>query len=570
MSRLVLGVHIGHDRGAALVRDGELVAQIAEERLDRQKHSNSPALPMRAIRSVLESSGVTGSQLSAVGVSYTNVTIENIVEQLRDELQDVLSAPACPVAGVSHHLAHAYSALFTSQTRDAVILVADGAGDLVGSRLEAESLYLAEKGKIRLLERRLQDISLLRTDRRNSFVPAYMHSIDKKKQISLGRKYEQFTYLCGFLHGEAGKTMGLASYAEPLFEPFVPKIDSIDFSLSYEEYVKGVEEVYLQQALSWHRFVAEKRAAIAALGQKIIERFVLGLLEAIHHQVPHSSLCAAGGLFLNCVLNGQILEKRQYEYVHVVPAAGDDGQAVGAAFAEYERRFGPPAPRPFTPYLGPAYDPNRIESALDHFRLGANYLDDELLPERLAWDLEQGRIVALFRGRSEFGPRALGHRSILADPRPPGMRNCLNRIKGREWFRPVAPLVAFEDAHRFFLLNQESPYMLLTSLVAEDQRATLAAATHEDGSARIQTVTVDEEPFLCNLLRAFERRTGIPVLLNTSFNTAGEPIVESPHDAIRTFLACPLDILVLDNFYVDRSYTLVNRREIAIPRRIPE
>lgn len=550
--------------------DGELVAQLAEERLDRRKHSNSPALPMRAIRSVLDQGRIRGVQLAAAGVSYTNVSIDGILNQLRDEIRDVLAAPDCEVAGISHHMAHAYSALYTSNTRNAVILVADGAGDLVESHLEAESLYLAEKGKIRLLDQRLQDISLLRTDRRNSFVPAYMSDLDKNKQISLGRKYEQFTYLCGFLHGEAGKTMGLSSYSAPLFVPSVPEFDSMNFSLSYQDFLAELDEKCAQQSIPWHRFIAENRAPIAALGQGIIELFVLRLLEGIHRRFKGAHLCTAGGLFLNCVLNHRIAESGWFDSVHVAPGAGDDGQAVGVAFAEYERRFGAPRPHRFTPYLGPTYNTPQIEAALDHFRLGANYLDDEQLLRRLAWDLEQGRILALFRGRSEFGPRALGHRSILADPRHRGMRDCLNRIKGRESFRPVAPIVALEDVGRFFALERESPYMSMAFPVAESQREALAAATHEDGSARVQTVSASQEPFLYGLLRAFERRTGVPVLLNTSLNLAGEPIVESPHDAISTFLASPIDVLVLDNFYVDRSYFLVDWRKVPVSRRIPE
>lgn len=553
-SRFALGIHIGHDRGAALVRDGHIIAQIAEERLDRHKHSTSPALPLKAIRSVLQIAGVRASDLGIAGISYTNVEMDRIVGQLRDELRDVLNAPELDLLGMDHHDGHAWSTYYTSDFDAALILVADGSGDVIDSRLEAESVYAASGDNIELLDRRLQDFGLQRTSRRNSYLLPYMDNVDRKKDISLGRKYEQFTYMIGFDHGESGKTMGLAPFGKPLIPVEVPQMTGLQFPLTFETALIEIEELCRRSGQPWHRFVKAHQAAIAATAQNLLEGYMIALLNALNPTGAFKALCGAGGVFLNCQMNHRILANTRFERLHVIPAAGDDGLGIGAALWAYAQAYKPPVRTSAAlPYLGPQYDIDAIRDRLKHFQLTAKHMDDEWLVERMATDLDNGRIVALLRGRSEVGPRALCHRSILADPRRGGMKDCLNYLKGRELFRPFAPVVPSEDQFKYFELIQESPYMLLATRARAPFQEALRAVVHVDGSSRVQAVTRDKEPFVHALLRAFERRTGYPILLNTSFNLAGDPIVESPHDAIVTYLNSDIDVLVMENFYLDKK-----------------
>jgi carbamoyltransferase len=550
LPRTALGIHIGHDRGAAIVAEGRLIAQIAEERLDRLKHSNSPELPMKAITAALEIAGLRRELLGTVGISYTNVVIADIVDQLASEVRDFLARPSISIHGVGHHDCHAWATYCTADVDRALILVADGAGDVVGDRLEAESLYSGEGGRIHLLQCRLQDVGLTRPTRRNAFNLAYMSATDRPKQISLGRKYEQFTYLLGFGHGQAGKTMALAAYAPPLFRTPTPTGRGLQFALTFDDGLVELDQLWKESGEAWHRYVHLNAASIAAAAQSMLEAHVEHLIRTV--DVPNEGvLCAAGGVFLSCRLNHHILTHTGIKELHVIPAAGDDGQCVGAAFAAYSNEFGrPECSSGSLPYLGRSYSHDEIADRLAYFRLRADKLPEQELISRLATDLAAGRILGLLRGRSELGPRALCHRSLLADPRRSDMQDRLNYLKGRELFRPFAPVVTIEEQFKYFDLAQSSPYMLLACTVGQEYRHSLPAITHVDGTARVQAVSAEQEPFLHALLRAFESLTGFPILLNTSFNLRGDPIVEAPHDAIVAFLAAEIDVLVLENFYV--------------------
>jgi carbamoyltransferase len=554
--RHALGVHIGHDRVAALVSDGVLVAQIAEERLDRVKHSNAPDLPLRSIRAVLDIGHIRPDDLGVAGISYTNVDIGAVLPLLAEEMQDDLGVPSLEVIGVGHHDAHAWSGWCTTDLTEALIVVADGSGDVVNGRLEAESVYLGAGDSIHLLGRRLQDFGTSRMTRRNSFMLPYMIDADRTKDISLGNKYEQFTYLAGFSQREGGKTMGLAAYADPLFRPEIPAIRDLQFPLQFETGLIEIDRLWRQSGDAWHRFVRQRAAAIAASGQSLLEEYMLALLRTLDPSGAHRNLCAAGGVFLNCQMNGRIVRETRFENLHVVPAAGDDGQCIGSAFFAYAQAFAPPqrGADPL-PYLGPHYDRAAITQDIQRAELSAEELEDGQLMERIAQALADGLIVGLFRGRSECGPRALCHRSLLADPRRADMKDRLNGLKGRELFRPFAPAVTEEDQATFFELEPPSPFMLVATALRPRFRDVLPAITHIDGSARVQAVSRAKEPFIHALLRAFAARTGYPVLLNTSFNLAGEPIVESPRDAINTFLASEIDCLVLENQFLHRKAT---------------
>jgi carbamoyltransferase len=548
----VLGVHIGHDRGAAVVAAGQLVGALAQERVDRRKHSPSPELPYAAIDALLRYLRISPQHLDAVAFSYTNVRVADILAQLSAEFRDHYGLPAIDVIGVSHHDCHAFATFYTSPFDEALVLIADGSGDIVGNQLEAESLFAATRVTgVQLVGQRLQHFPLTHPTRRNFFNLAYMHAEDRAKQVSLGRKYEQLTYLLGFAHGEAGKTMGLASYGKSLVDRRFP-VPSMGFSLTIDDVLREVESVANSFAISHHRFYRDRRADVAATAQAVIEQIVLDLLNVTNPDGAHENLCLGGGLFLNCLLNHAVLTGTRFRRVHIVPAAGDDGQAIGAAYHAYAMTHGRPAPGGVrTPYLGPAYTRREILLTLRHFRLRFERLDDAELIDRIATAIAAGKVVGILRGRSESGPRALCHRSILADPRPKRMRDYLNRrVKYREDFRPFAPVVTAEDQFRYFDLRQESPYMLLAAPVRRQFRRTLGAVTHVDGTARVQAVKPTDEPFIHALLRAFAKLSGHPVLLNTSFNLSDEPIVESPHDAVSTFLRSRIDYLVLEDVLV--------------------
>ncbi len=556
--QIALGIHLGHDRGAALVRDGRLVAQLAEERLDRVKHSSSPELPAKSIMAVLKLADLKAGEVSTVGISYTNVIIGNIIEQLTAEVRDFLDSGEVPVRGFGHHDCHAWSTYCTSGAQRALILIADGSGDIVaGDRLEAESLYAAEGGHIRLLERRLQDFGLTHMTRRNSFNLAYMSDRDRPKEISIGRKYEQFTYLLGFKHGHAGKTMALAAYGTPLFGVDEPAGKGLGFSLTFDHGLAELYHLWQSSGLPWHRYVRQHSADIAASAQTLLEKYVTHVVATCNLDAQDGVLCAAGGVFLSCRLNHLLVTRTPIKSFHVIPAAGDDGQCIGAAFAAYAAEFGEPdrSPSPL-PYLGPCHTDVEIADRLSYFKLSAERLSNSEMANRVASDLAAGRVVGLLRGRSELGPRALCHRSLLADPRRPDMRDRLNYLKGRELFRPFAPVVTAEDQFRYFELAQSSPFMLLAAPVRERYRSALPAITHVDGTARVQAVSERDEPFLYSLLRAFEALSAHPVLLNTSFNLAGDPIVESPHDALVAFQESSIDVLVLEGFYLSKPRVL--------------
>jgi carbamoyltransferase len=254
---------------------------------------------------------------------------------------------------------------------------------------------------------------------------------------------------------------------------------------------------------------------------------------------------------LSCKLNQHILSTTNFRKLHVIPAAGDDGQCVGAAFAAYAKEYGPPKRTSVPlPYLGRSYSRAEIKERLNYFGLRARLLNDKQLATRVAKQIAAGRTVGLLRGRSEMGPRALCHRSILADPRRSEMKDHLNVLKRRELFRPFAPVVTADAQFRYFDLKQESPFMLLAAAVRPEYRQSLPAISHVDGSSRVQAISRKKDSFVYDLLKAFESETGFPILLNTSFNLDSEPIVEGPHDAITTYLNSDIDILVLENYYV--------------------
>jgi carbamoyltransferase len=592
-SGLVLGVHIGHDRSAALVKNGRLIAHVAQERLDRVKMSAGSKIPFQAIAAVLSQTGYTIHDVDAVGFSFENCTVERVAAQFAEDLTCHFNLSKITVIPVSHHLAHAWSVRALSGFERCAVLVCDGAGDhidldapesgeLAATRntiagLESESLFLADGDTLELVDRHVQSFTHDTYERPFFYNASQMPDVYAKQTVGIGRKYDQFTYLIGFGNEQQGKTMGLASYGYPLVNPLRWPVTDFNYKLTLSDIIKEIEEIATAASMPIGAFVSLHRADVASTVQRFTEEALLGLVHYTKRALGESKLCMSGGVFLNCIANHKIAQSGLFTELFLMPACGDEGHALGAAFAVGILLKGQPHKRAsktyketkmrtceaalaehtgipaVVPYSGLCYDRSTVEAAIIRHNLPYQWLDDDMLVEEIAAIIETGLTVGLLRGRSELGPRALGHRSILADPRSPTMKDHLNAsVKFRETFRPYAPMVLLDHANDIFDLVYPSPFMLFACDVRAKYRSLIPAVTHVDGTARVQTVD-GEEPFLRALLKAFHRRTGIPVLLNTSFNLAGEPIVETPEDAIRAFASCGLDVLVLEGAVIRKE-----------------
>jgi carbamoyltransferase len=599
---LVLGVHIGHDRSAALVENGRLIAHVAQERLDRVKMSPGSRIPFQAIVAALGQTGHTINDVDAVGFSFENCMVDRLAAWFEEQLACYFDLPKITAIPVSHHVAHAWGVRALSGFERCAVLVCDGAGDLVKpdasesgeevenrnfpAGMEGESLFLAEGDRMELCERRLQSFLHDIYDRPFYYNASHMPDFFARQTVGIGRKYEQFTYFIGFGNEQNGKTMGLASYGRPLVDPRNWPVTDFSYSLTLSDILREIEEIAAAASMPIGAFLRLHRADAASTVQRFTEEALLGLARYTKQTLGESKLCMSGGVFLNCIANHKIAKAGLFTELFAMPACGDEGHALGAAFAVStmlrvrppkastcntrtaaemltgevgpdDSRADPQQPAstipPVLPYAGLSHDRAAIEVAIARNNLSYQWLDDDLLAEAVAAVIENGLTVSLLRGRSELGPRALGHRSILADPRSPTMKDHLNaRVKFREAFRPYAPMVLAEYATDIFDLAHPSPFMLFACDVRPKYQTLLPAVTHVDGTARVQTVD-DQEPFLRALLMAFYRLTGIPVLLNTSFNLAGEPIVETPEDAIRAFLSCGLDMLVLEGAVITKA-----------------
>jgi carbamoyltransferase len=438
-----------------------------------------------------------------------------------------------------HHMSHAASAFLPSPFEEAAILTVDGVGEW------ATASFGLGKGS---------DITLFKEIR-------FPHS--------LGLLYSAFTYYLGFKVNSAEyKVMGLAPYGKPVhFDRIMKEMihlqedGSFKLDMKYFSYDAGLrmtngafDDFFGGPPRKPETWMAEREFDIAASVQKVCEEVVLQMARYVHKETGLTNLCMAGGVALNCVANGRVIRETPMKNLFVQPAAGDAGGAVGVAHYLYNTLDEKPrAPGWTHAYLGPAYSDAEIASYLDG--IGAKYvtLPDEELVTRTARLLSEKNVVGWFQGRMEFGPRALGGRSILGDPRDPGMRDTLNmKIKFREGFRPFAPSVLADKASEWFDIDCDSPYMLLVAPVREGKRV-IPSVTHVDHSARIQTVTRAESPLYYDLIAAFEKITGVPIVINTSFNVRGEPIVCTPHDAYLCFMRTNMDQLVLGHHLLEKK-----------------
>lgn len=562
MRKLSLGLHIGHNRGASIVDNDILVGHIAQEKLDRIKYSQSSKIPYESVDALLSYLNLKISDINAVGISYENTEAQLLERELKNDFIFKYGLKSIDFFSFPHHFTHAIGSYYTSGFNEALILVADGAGDLFDGMLEAESLFIAQDNEVELVERRLQDLDIDIWDKSFLYNASIMPEIYANKTISLGRKYEQFTYYLNFGNDQNGKTMGLASYGTPLYDVREFIVDGLDYNLKLCHVLDRIDQIKESLGKSHMQFLLDHRADVAATVQVFFEHVLIHILKGIRNRYGGRKLCLGGGVFLNCVANHKIVKERYFEDIYLFPPNGDEGHAIGAAIAAYRKAFGAASHQvPKFPYIGLSYSQDAIRKAIEQFDLTVNHLSEQNLISEMTRLLTSGKTIGLLRGRSEAGPRALCHRSILADPRDPGMKDKLNKnVKFREAFRPYAPVVTAEDQFRFFNLAKESPFMLLACDVHPQYREKLPAITHVDGTARVQAIEKDTESFIHGLLKSFESQTGFPILLNTSFNLAGEPIVEHPVDAIRTFLSSGLDVLVLENYICIKDQQVVHRQ----------
>lgn len=578
-----------HDSAATLLEDGRIVAAAQEERFTRVKHDAS--LPANAIRFCLNRAGCEPD--AVVFYEKPIVKFERILKTAIDcaprgfrafaaaipewtqkklwipmLIENALRAEGCEIRGgihfTTHHESHAASAFYASPYHEAAVMTLDGVGEWTTA-----SLGVGRGNELRLLR-------------------------ELRFPHSLGLLYSAFTHFCGFkVNSGEYKLMGLAPYGKPVYRDLILRelVDlhedgSLRLGMSYFDFPRGrrmtnrrFERLFGGPARAPGAALTQRECDIARSIQEVTEETVLRMARTLHRLTGMDKLCMAGGVALNCVANARLLREGPFKEIWVQPAAGDAGGATGCALSLHYNHFRKPRETDEIhdmmrgTALGPDYSDGEIEPALQKEELTYEKLTPDDQRRRVAQMIADGMVVGFFQGRAEFGPRALGNRSILADARNPAMQEKLNlRIKFRESFRPFAPIVLAERADEYFDLKQPSPYMLFTAPVKEARRidntddaeapllerlarkrSDIPAVTHLDYSARVQTVHRDIHPELHALLEEFHRQTGCAVMINTSFNVRGEPPVCSPNDAVACFLSTGMDALSIGSYLVLKS-----------------
>lgn len=561
-----------HDSSACILKDGLLLAAAEEERFTHVKHGKRPIpfstyeLPFNAIDYCLSIAGLNLKDVDQIAYSfdpnllidedykgqhYTTIPFYPYPAKNKENQWDnlflsaILNAPAQLVDGyphhlqkrfkgsslsdwdwhfVEHHIAHAASAYFPSPYMDAAVMTLDGRGEL------ATTTYnLAQYNDI---------IRIGQVDMPHS----------------LGLLYEKMTSHLGFLHSsDEYRVMALASFGKPEFVNEFRNMVKIENNGLYTIENENFENLFGAQREPQAPFTSHHFNLAHSL-QSVLEESVLELTSWLHQETKFDNLCLAGGVALNCVLNARIRDRGPFKNIWIQPASGDSGTALGAALW-IDKRIRHNLEKEFVmdhAYWGPEYSDEAIEKFLKWVKVP--YTKMENVAEQTADLLADNKIIGWFQGRMEFGPRALGSRSILASPIDPAMQSRLNEVKDREDFRPVAPVVLEEDAADWFDNATESPFMLFIYDVAADKKDKIPAVKHVDGTARIQTINEQQHPKYYQLLKAFKKKTGVPVLVNTSFNTLGKPIVCSPRDALECFWSSPFDALVIGSFLIEKQY----------------
>ncbi len=585
-----------HDSAACILKNGDVLAAAQEERFSRIKHD--PSFPAQAILFCIKEAGIAPDQIESI-VFYEKpfLKFERLIETylafapkgfqsfskamplwIKDKLfQKLTLANALnktfgfkgewekKMLFSEHHLSHAASAFYPSPFKSAAILTMDGVGEWATT-----SLAIGNKSSIQVIK----EIN-------------FPHS--------LGLLYSAFTYYTGFrVNSGEYKLMGLAPYGEP---KYVNKIKdnlidikddgSFRLNMDYFNYCIGLtmtnnrfHDLFKGKPRELETNITQKEMDIAASIQRVTEEIIFKLSKDIAKTTRLKNLCLAGGVALNCVANGKLLQNKIFEKIWVQPAAGDAGGALGAALSIHylmkknQRQVSKGMDSMKGSYLGPAFKNHEIKSTFDKIGANYNFLSDEDIINHTAKKLANGKAFGWMQGNMEFGPRALGARSIIADPRSPAMQKQLNlKVKYRESFRPFAPSILFENVSDWFELDEMSPYMLMVAQIQKDkcyemneeqkllfgidklnvERSKIPSVTHIDFSARIQTVHKETNPKYHELIQKFYEITGCPILVNTSFNVRGEPIVCSPEDAFRCFMGTELDCLVVGNYFLEKD-----------------
>ena len=545
---ITIGINAAfHDSAACLVRDGRLLAAVEEERFTQVKHGKRPVpfttyeLPFHSINYCLETAGLHINDVDQFAYSFDPgllkrkehdafmEAVTNARLHLRDGYPHHLQKRFCGADipenkwhYVDHHIAHAASAFLASPFTEAAVMTLDGRGE------NATTTYYM--GRNNDLEK-LGEVTL---------------------PHSLGLLYEKMTSYLGFLHSsDEYKVMALASYGKPvyagIFRSMIHCNGNGTYTIADDDFIKHFGPARMREAP-----FEEVHFNIARSLQVVMEETVLKLAGWLYAQTKSENLCMAGGVALNCVMNARIRDEGPFRNVWVQPAAGDAGTALGAALWIDAKKTNSTV-RNFTmdhAYWGPEYSDEQIEKFLKWTKSTYRKLDN--VAGETAALLADDKIIGWHQGRMEFGPRALGGRSILASPIHASMQARLNEVKDREDFRPVAPVVLEEDAGEWFVHAGVSPFMLFINDVQGDKADRIPAVRHIDGTARIQTVNRHQHPLYYDLLKCFKEKTGVPVLVNTSFNTLGKPMVCSPRDAIECFWSSPFDALVIGSFLLEK------------------
>ncbi len=579
----VLGISaFYHDSAAALLEDGNIVAAAQEERFTRKKHD--PGFPEHAVRYCLREAGIDADRLDCVAfydkplIKFTRILETYLSFPGRGLNSFLMAIPAWlnqklwipdliskklgfegKILFPEHHQSHAASAFFPSPFDRAAFLTIDGVGEWATS-----SYGVGRDGRVEIMA-------------------------ELKFPHSLGLLYSAFTYFTGFkVNSGEYKLMGLAPYGEPKYVEAILEhlVDlkedgSFRMNMAYFDYTTGLtmtnrafERLFEGPPRQPESQLTQRETDLARSVQDVTEEIVLRMARTVKKETGERYLCLAGGVALNCVANGKILREGIFDDIWIQPAAGDAGGALGAAYIAHCHYRDLPLPAKNGrdlqqgSYLGPAYGDAAVDEFVRQSGFPARLLAEEELLDTVADLLAGGMVIGWFQGRMEFGPRALGNRSIIGDARSPEMQKKMNlKIKFRESFRPFAPSVPAEDVSQWFEIDRESPYMLLVANVSKDRqlamtaqqnqlwgieklnvpRSEIPAVTHVDYSARIQTVNRVDNPRYHSLLKRCEAKTGCPVIVNTSFNVRGEPIVESPVDAYKCFMRTEMDVLVLGN-----------------------
>ena len=574
---LILGLNMFHaDASAAIVVDGEVKFAVAEERLNRHKHFGG--FPALAVKACLDAVGAKISDVEHVAVgqdSDANLTkkvqyalanpskILNFIRlrQRKEAIRDVRSLLANALeidAGqlhfqehhLEHHIAHIASAYYCSPWEKAAGFSYDGSGDFVSTMMAR-----CEGNEIEVLDR--------------VFLPHSLGSV--------------YTMVCEFIgyskYGDEGKVMGLAPYGKDTYCEQISRIvaateNGFQLDLDYFQplgsnqgmqvlpdgtvqlarHFSGRMEKIFGQPRQARAEITQRDMDLAFAVQHRFEEIFFHLLNGLHRRVPVDDLAMAGGCALNSVANGKLFDRTPFRHTYIQPAAGDEGLAIGAALHTYHSVLKQPRRHELKhSYLGPEFSESSINSALQRAGLESRKLERAALLEAVAEQIAAGNVVGWFQGRTEWGPRALGNRSIVAHPGLPDMKEVLNaRIKHREWFRPFAPSIMAEHQHEYFEHDHPSPFMLHVYKIRPEKRQTLCAVNHIDDTGRLQTVTREENAMYYDLISAFYRKTGIPVVLNTSFNE-NEPIVCTPEEAIDCFKRTRMDVLAIGPFLVVKS-----------------